>query len=769
MIKLQTLLNEYSDKFINDTIKRWGIESDAQKVNIAKKLIQRFDQIKNTLSQKKDIIIVPDSAKNKDLKDLNLYSFDDLVKLIKSYPENPEKVKKEAIDNLVKNEDIDRARATSYINRFIAKIEDIKHAFTNGTEDGQFTAEEIKGYIPKQLQRDNMFLNPRNWRWEPLERLLDAVYPVFRETEEDGDNNATTDSDKVYSKDGIEIYKGDDVHKCISYNPSINKKKKYGWCVTQPGNTNYDGYRFEDRSPTFYFVFDRNKSSEPDHPPFNDKYHAFVIQVNADGKSYVVTDADNRGDHRVSSWEELGKHVPNDTWEKIKNLKDYFKPIALSGVERGRKFASGKNLSLDEFKELDQNDKIQYIQGKASKNQITSEVMKVLPSYKISFEGRSTTLMNVAIDSGQEVPYGVLKDYESLAKRYAIFRFRHTNYGKNPIPLPYVKFLDDAAKDKYLETFEEDSTTFEYIEKFFGTDQAQKYVDKQIKNFGFLPKEAEKYIQDPKLKKLFSIYNRLFESWKLESNTNISDELLYSMKEMPLQDITPTPLSSKQWTNIPQPDRKVILDLVEKLPKTKRYEAILYASPIIIKDGSNRYVLTPSNNDDYTFKSWDLIDENGKIVKKIDGVKSELVDSTLEGGYPLDPLSRVFSMDDLKIADSKDLNEIRINKPVTINAKSIVELWMKIHSNIGELPFELMDEYDSQMDGLYKRYFGIPKPNTYDGWIRLEETQRLSSSRQIELYKKLKGLDEVVKNSLTAQINESYEKKLILKRAGILF
>jgi hypothetical protein len=924
MKKLQTLLNEYSDKFINDTIKRWGIESDAQKVNIAKKLIQRFDQIKNTLSQKTDIIVVPDSAKNKDLKDLNLYSFDDLVKLIKSYPENPEKVKKEAIDNLVKNEGIDRGRATSYINRFIAKIEDIKYAFNNGTEDGQFTAEEIKAFIPKQIQRDNMFLNPRNWRWEPLEKLLDAVYPVYKESNED-ENTVSTNADLIYSKDGIEIYKGDDISKCISYNPVLpDKMKKYAWCVTQPGNTNYDGYRFTDRSPTFYFIFDRNKSSEPNRRPFDDKWHAYVIQINADNQTYEITDADNSFEKKAKSWEDLSNIIPKDSWDKIKNLKDYFKPIALSGVERGRKFAAGKNLSLSEFKELDQNDKIQYIQGKASKNQLPNEILKVLPSYKISFEGRSTTLMNVAIDSGQEIPYALLKDYEPLAKRYAIFRFRHTNYGKNPIPLPYVKFLDDAAKDKYLETFEEDSTTFEYIEKFFGKDQAQKYVDKQIKNFGFLPKEAEKYIQDPKLKKLFTIYIKLFESWKFTSSTNIPDELLSSMKEMPSQDIDPAPLNIKQWLGISQAERKIILDLVEKIPKEEKYKAIIYASPIILKDGSNRYVLVPENNTDFNFINWSIIDENGRTIKKIDGSKSSLLGLSLEGGYPENPLSRVFNMKDLKAVESKDLNEIRVNEPgklkfpiiitkynkdkvlaqikrekiewnlnqqvlgindyfkrhpdskvklyivngklnarikfsekrpleeikinipgklkfpiyvtkdkiieilhkiekeglkwspqytsegvadyfnhfpgntiviykdkqdklkaknnntrpldeirvnppVNVDAKSLVELWLKVHNDIGEISINYMDEFDSQINDLFKRFFSKPENNKFEGYITLEQAQMLPYNKQREAYAQLKGIEQQVSKLLTNQMNEIYEKKLILKRAGILF
>ncbi len=85
----------------------------------------------------------------------------------------------------------------------------------------------------------------------------------------------------------------------------------------------YDRYRFGDAAPTFYFIFDRNKSSEPMHSPFQDKWHAMVIQVSKDEQLYVVTSANNDRDATVKSWDELSTLVPSDTWNKIKNLKEY--------------------------------------------------------------------------------------------------------------------------------------------------------------------------------------------------------------------------------------------------------------------------------------------------------------------------------------------------------------------------------------------------------------------------------------------------------------
>jgi hypothetical protein len=655
-------LNEYSDKVINATLERWKDEKGFDQ-NAAKQLIQRFDQIKSSLAQRLDIVVLPDELKksNKFL-DINQYSFEDMVKLIASIPENPEKAKKEAIKKFTEKEGIDRNTAQSYVARFMTKRDDLKFA---GKEGSDISKEDLDQFVPKRLMINNAYLDPRNWTWEPFEQMMDALFPSAGKSVEGEENTASTDADKVYDKNGIEIYKGDDVHKCISYNPvEADQRKKYGWCVTQVGNTNYDYYRFGEKSPTFYFVFDRSKPSSGPRGNFDDQWHAFVVQVNADGRSYTVTGADNRGDTKANSWEDISKIVPSGTWNKIKDLKDYFKPIALSGVERGRKFASGKNLTLDEFKELTQDEKILYIQGKASKNQISSDILAILPKYKINLEGRSTTLANVAIDSGQKIPYSSLKDNEQLAKRYAIFRFRHTNYSKDPIPLPYVKYLDEEAKKKYAQTFDE-YLTYEYLDKFFGEKVTEEYVNKQVKNLSFLPKEADKYIKDPKLKQLFDTYSKLFDSWEYDAKTNVSDEQLENFSDMPEQQIDPRPMIYSQWAGLSNSERKTIIALAERYDQNQDYAILLWGLPFIIKDGSKTYALLPLDKDKSTlYYKWVLSDENGKIVKNLSG-KSTLNGNSIEGGYAdvESSYQRVYGMNDLKI-DSSEVKE-NISKDLT--------------------------------------------------------------------------------------------------------
>jgi hypothetical protein len=678
MISLKNiLLKEYAERKILDTIERWKQEKTDLDDNQARTVITRFDQVKQGLASKIDVLNLSDELKqSQNYLNIDKYSLMDMVNLLRSIPEKEDKIKKEASKKFSQETGIPETTTRSYVARFFVNKENLKFAAKEGND--QFSKEEVLNFVPKQLQRDEMFLDPRNWKWERFEQMMDALYPSQAQAGDD-ENYATTDADKVFEGNGIEIYKGDDINKCISYSPKVQTtgRKKYGWCVSQVGNTNYDYYRFEERSPTFYFVFNRNKPSSPEHSNFDDKWHAFVVQVNKNdqNESYRVTSANNDSDSQAKNWDEISKIVDPETWNSIKGLKDYFKPIDLSAVERGRKFASGKNLSLDEFKELNTDEKILYIQGKSSKSALKEDILSILPKFKIPLEGRSTTLANVAIDSGQKFPYSTLKDYESLAKRYAVFRFRHTDYSKEPIPLPYVQYLDDAAKQKYLDLYD-GSLTFEYIERFFGQKATEEYVNEQVKNLDFLPQGAERYIKDPKQKQLFQIYSKLFQSWKLGNSTN-DDNLLYSSFDMPIQDVTPIPINYEEWTNFTLQEKEVINKLSTSINNKEQYLTLLYALPYIIENNGEKYYLLPVNNSSDSYEDWVLIDKNNKVVKKYKGEDFELGQQSLLLGYPLmeENPTRNYNLSDIKLVkkinESKYsfqtkitlLKEIKVNNP----------------------------------------------------------------------------------------------------------
>jgi hypothetical protein len=670
MIKFTTILKEYSNAIIDKVTTRWKDEDNVDK-ELALKLINTFDQKKRALPSRLDVLVLPDELKqNNKYLDITQYSYQDMIRLLNSIPENPEQIKKAAIAKFVSSENIDKPTAQSYTARFMNIREKLKNGLKDGIEDEDgnelFSKEEIIDFIPKRLLSNNLYYDPNNWRWNDFEQMLDALFPSQKPlTGDEVENTASTDADKIYDKDGLEIYKGDDVNKCISYNPvdPETKNKKYGWCVAQIGNSMYDNYRFKSMTPTFYIIFDRTKPSSGRKPRFDDKWHAFVIQVYINDQGYTITNANNDGDKFVKTWEELSDIVPADTWNKIKNLKDYFKPIKLSSTERGRKFAQGKSLNLDEFKELSQNDKILYVQGKGSKDELSDDILAILPKYKINFGGITKTLAELAIQSGQTFSYSQLKNNENLLKRYAVFRFNHTDYSKNPIPLPFIKYLETPKKEKYLETFADGYLTYEYIEKYFGPEITKKFVNDQLEKLEYLPSSAIKYINDPKKRQLFEAYSKLFSNWELDSDTNMGEEELENLRSAPAQSITPKPITEKEWKGMSDNDRSNILKVAKQINGKEQYLTLLYALPYIIQDKSETYVLVPQMN---TPNMLVLMDAKGNVVKDnisdsdttLGGSSLQLPNGNINGYVNIsDQFQRVYNISDLKTNPSNNVNE----------------------------------------------------------------------------------------------------------------
>jgi len=633
----ESLLKEYSDKVIKDLLTKWNIAEKDH--DVVKRAIQAFENSKDSLRNRLDILVLPDELKqNNKYLDITQYSYDDFVKLMKSIPESPEKIKKAAIRKFVEDEKVDKATAQSYTARFMNNKDNLKYGVANGMEDKGFSKEEVLKLIPPRLLNNNAFLDPNNWKWRAFEQMLDALFPSFKKAEETGENTAQTDADKIYDKGGIEVYKCDAHHKCVEYNPTVDGKKMYSWCVAQPGSGMYDSYRLGDKSPTFYFIFDRSIPSDrtANGYRFEHPFHAMALQVNSDGKTYVLTDANNSGDRRVDSWEDLSKITPPETWEKIKGLQPLISPVALTGPERAKKMEQGRLFTVDEFKELDQQEKKDYISGKAPKNQISRDILRLLPKYKIKEEGKTTTLANVAIDAGQRFTYADLKDNEQLAKRYAIFRFKHTNFGKEPIPLPFIKYLDDEAKVKYLKEFEK-QLNFDYIKRYFGDNILTQYVNEKAKSLDYIPDNYLPYITDSKYKKIAEVYFKLFKNWKEEDEKefNKDEEELENEFTAPLQTINPHPLTQDDWKALSSEDQSNIITILKQVNGKEQYSTLLYALPFMLVDGSNEYLLLPTSaSEDAYYTDWVLTDLKGNTVKNVTGDDLEIDGDTITRGFP---------------------------------------------------------------------------------------------------------------------------------------
>jgi hypothetical protein len=331
--------------------------------------------------------------------------------------------------------------------------------------------------------------------------------------------------------------------------------------------------------------------------------------------------------------------------------------------------AQGRNLTVDEFKELDQQEKKDYIAGKAPKNQISKDILRLLPKYKIKEEGRNTTLANVAIDAGQKFTYADLKDNEQLAKRYAIFRFKHTNFGKEPIPLPFIKYLDDEAKIKYLKEFE-NQLNFDYVKKYFGDNTLKQYVTEKAKVLEYIPESYIPYITDSKYKKIAEVYSKLFKNWKEDEGFNQDEEALENEFTAPEQTINPQPLTQDDWKELSPEYQNDIIKILKQVNGKEQYTTLLYALPFMLVDGSNEYLLLPTSpGEDGYYNDWVLTDLKGNPIKGVAGDDLDINGDIITRGFP--------SIYDGKYDRISKLSDLNINgNPITLK-ESAYDNWDK--------------------------------------------------------------------------------------------
>jgi len=105
-------------------------------------------------------------------------------------------------------------------------------------------------------------------------------------------NDFKAEKKPLWSGNGIDIYDGDGVGKCISYTQGGLTGRGYGFCIGQPGNTMYKSYR-DSKHSSFYFIVDRNhfKENEDGSVNLDDPLHMVVFDNTQHGVE--LTDANN--------------------------------------------------------------------------------------------------------------------------------------------------------------------------------------------------------------------------------------------------------------------------------------------------------------------------------------------------------------------------------------------------------------------------------------------------------------------------------------------
>jgi hypothetical protein len=167
------------------------------------------------------------------------------------------------------------------------------------------------------------------------------------------------EKETLWSGNGIDIYDGTDVGKCIAYTQGGLTGKGYGFCIGQPGNTMYKSYR-DSKTSSFYFIVDKNKFKDNEDGTVNldDPLHIVVFDNSSHG--IELTDANNH----TGNIAEYG----SDSEGYISYLKSKGVPVdemvskpKTPEEEEEDKLLGKKNKSLEWFMKLPMNYKSAYI------------------------------------------------------------------------------------------------------------------------------------------------------------------------------------------------------------------------------------------------------------------------------------------------------------------------------------------------------------------------------------------------------------------------
>ena len=263
-------------------------------------------------------------------------------------------------------------------------------------ENPELTDSVIDYYLNKfsDKQQSPIITNKdiMQYKFEDLEKLIDKNFPKTNDSSGDDEVDFKGSEDVVLNENGLLVLLGDLKEKCIRYG------KGYSWCISRKDQSNmFFSYRMRLNEPVFYFIFDEDK-------PKDDKFHAMVIYINAEGEYYVAS-ASNEGDKKMS-WSEIEELQP-----KLKGHKDLFKHVPLSSGEREdyNKFKD-PNKSYDWYKDLSYEEKEKYI---GFGHDLTEDQISDTPKPLISKYATTTVGANIPKDIEKGLP---LSDQKVLRK-----------------------------------------------------------------------------------------------------------------------------------------------------------------------------------------------------------------------------------------------------------------------------------------------------------------------------------------------------------------
>lgn len=197
-----------------------------------------------------------------------------------------------------------------------------------------------------------------------------------------------TDESPIWEGNGIKVYDGNDVGKCIHYTTGALTGKHYGFCIGQPANTMWQSYR-DTKTSTFYYVVDENRD-------LNDPLHLVVL----DNTQYGIelTDVNNSTGRIAEFGTDVNGYLDYLKSKGIPTDKLVNKPPTPEEKEEQSKLGY-TNEKLDWFKRLSFQEQSKYI-GRGHK--LSDEQFNYLWNFKNN-QG-AYHLLHQYVDTGQALP-----------------------------------------------------------------------------------------------------------------------------------------------------------------------------------------------------------------------------------------------------------------------------------------------------------------------------------------------------------------------------
>jgi len=712
---------EYSVEFVNSLLDKWKEEPDYNE-RVARNLIQKFKKKAEAIKQRKDVLPIPDRIRDAvqsgkaNFKDVSLYTFDELAKLLATLGDNKNEVIRGCIEKFKKDvggDDEATQIVVSYAKRFLENKEQLGNYVQGGTS-------EVIEVIPDRLLKNYLYLDPRNYSWQELEGMLDFVFPKKGGKIK---NLASGGEQKIYEKNNLEVYLAPSKSACIRYGAGIPPEKdeegnliqKYSFCISQGEGSNvYRTYRYGNPSiVTFYFIFDRDKSSaKTPSGDWEDIYHVTIIgKIHnpelKQGKKYEVTFAPNRTRY-VESWDEALSLMDEDLKSKVKDLEYLFKDVPLNQEDREDMIDGSTQLNLPKFRSLTLKEKIKYVELKSPNSEIPDEILKVLKQGKFEVDGKQSDLARVAINNGHLIPFSILENEPGLARSYALKNWKTP--GEDVIvPLPYVKHLDDDQQEKYFEKYKNSFLSFEYVKEFFDEKYLYKFVNWNLSKYQYLPKEAEKYVPSDK-KDIFNILSKYYDKWYF-SGLNNDIESLANKRSQPTNKIIVLQTDFLLWKKLSNQERDFILNMIRSNNDNDEYTHFLAGAPLILKDGNKEYLFMPlegiQGSNATAYEEFVLVDGNNAIKKfdsgKIRFTTSGGVSHRFTSGVVQPFTERIFNIDEFSYEGKPLLDNLNEN----------------VVSYVLTTPRETAERYVKTQPGIYDKergkLLGILRKSFTDG------------------------------------------------------